>query len=118
MKKRRLWSVLLYIMGLLAMIIGAFDPLEGAFIILPGSGLVALGAFLGKSHYRRFIFLAFGLTVLGVSVVIMWSLFGGVGGDTGISTWWLLTALPYPAGWIMSLLGAVRLLNESFRKPS
>jgi len=48
----------------------------------------------------------------------VWSLFGGVGGDTGRSTWWLLTALPYPVGWVMSLLGAVRLLIESFRKPS
>ncbi|MDH4219247.1 MAG: hypothetical protein OEW23_10785 [Candidatus Aminicenantes bacterium] len=118
MNKRRLWSRILYIIGLLAMIIGALDPLEGAFIIMPGSGLVALGAFLGKSHHRRFIYLAFGLTVFGVAVVIVWSLFGGVGGDTGRSTWWLLTALPYPVGWVMSLLGAVRLLIESFRKPS
>ncbi len=118
MNNRRLWSVLLCIIGLLAMIIGAFDPLEGAFIILPGSGLVALSAFLGKSHHFRFIYRAFGLTVFGVAVVIVWSLFGGVGGDTGRSTWWLLTALPYPVGWIMSLLGAVRLLTEFFRKPS
>ncbi len=116
MNKPRLWVVLLSIIGLLAMVIGALDPLEGAFVILPGSGLIALGAYLGKSHHRRFIYWAFGLTAFGVAVIIVWSLFGGVGGDTGRSTWWLLTALPYPVGWIMSLLGAVHLLINSFRK--
>lgn len=116
MKKQRLWSVVLCILGLLMIIIGTLDPMEGAFIILPGSGLIALGAFIGKSHHRKFVYWAFGLTAFGVAVVIVWSLFGGVGGDTGRSTWWLLTALPYPVGWIMSILGAVRLLTHSFSK--
>ncbi|NIM59848.1 MAG: hypothetical protein GTO16_13050 [Candidatus Aminicenantes bacterium] len=118
MNKRKFWLVLLCIIGFLAIIVGALDPLEGAFIILPGSGLVALGAFLGKSHHRRFIYWAFMMIVFGVAVVVVLSLFGGVGGDTGRSMWWLLTALPYPVGWIMSIIGAVRLLIESFRKPS
>jgi hypothetical protein len=118
MNKRRLWVVLLSIIGLLAMMIGALDPLEGAFVILPGSGLIALAAFLGQSRHRRFVYWAFGLTALGVAVIVVWSLFGGVGGDTGRSTWWLLTALPYPVGWFMSLLGAVHLLVSSFRKHS
>lgn len=118
MNKRRLWVALLSIIGLLAMVIGALDPLEGAFVILPGSGLIALGAFLGKSRHRRFIYWAFGLTAFGVAALIVLSLFGGVGGNTGRSTWWLLTALPYPVGWIMSLLGAVHLLIKSFRKHS
>ncbi|MDH5466295.1 MAG: hypothetical protein OEY25_02640 [Candidatus Aminicenantes bacterium] len=118
MNKRRFWIILLSIIGLLALIAGAVDPLEGGFIILPGSGLIAFSAFLGKSRHRRFIYWAFGLTGFGVAVMIVWSLFGGVGGDTGPSSWWLLTALPYPAGWIMSLLGAVRMLIESFRKHS
>ncbi|MDH4273041.1 MAG: hypothetical protein OEW18_13800 [Candidatus Aminicenantes bacterium] len=117
MNKRRLWPVLLGMTGLLAILIGALDPLEGALIIVPGSGLIALGAFLAKSLRRRFIYWAFGLTALGVAVIVVWSLFGGVGGDTGRSAWWLLTALPYPAGWIMSLLGAIHLLVTSFRKP-
>ncbi|UCC40745.1 MAG: hypothetical protein JSV96_04685 [Candidatus Aminicenantes bacterium] len=118
MNTRKLWPVLLCIIGFLAIIIGALDPLEGGFIIMPGSGLIALSAFMGKSHHRRFIYWAFMMTVFGVAVVIVWSLFGGVGGDTGRSMWWLLTALPYPVGWIMSIIGAVRLLIEFFRKPS
>ena len=118
MDKHRLWLILLVGAGLLAMIIGALDPLEGGFIILFGSGLTALGAFLSKSPYRKFVYWAFGLTALGMAVVMIWSCFGGVGGNTGRSAWWLLTALPYPVGWVMSLVGAVRLLIRSLRKPS
>jgi hypothetical protein len=39
----------------------------------------------------------------------MWvlSAFGGLGGATGRSPWWGLTILPYPAGWIMGIIGLV-----------
>lgn len=116
MNKRKLWSRILYIIGLIAMIIGAVDPLEGSLIILPGSGLVALGAALFKSRHRTFVYCAFGLTAIGVAALFVISSFGGVGGETGRSNWWLLTCLPYPVGWIMSLVGAVRMLIESSRK--
>ena len=35
------WSRILVVVGLVAMVIGALDPLEGALVILPGTGLVA-----------------------------------------------------------------------------
>lgn len=116
MNKRKLWSRILAIIGVVAMIIGVVDPLEGSVIILAGSGLVAISAFLGKSRHRTFVYWAFGLTVIGVAGLLVVSMFGGVGGNTGRSYWWLLTALPYPVGWIMSLVGVVRVLTESFRK--
>jgi uncharacterized membrane protein YhdT len=116
MNKHKLWSRILCIIGLIAMIIGAVDPLEGSLIILAGNGLVALSAFLSKSRHRTFVYWAFGLTVIGVAGVFVVSMFGGAGGNTGRSYWWLLTALPYPVGWIMSLVGVVRVLIESFRK--
>ncbi len=118
MNKRKLWSRILSIIGLIAMIIGVVDPLEGSLIILPGSGLVALGAFLGKSRHRIFVYWAFGLTLIGVAGLFVVSMFGGVGGNTGRSNWWLLTSLPYPIGWIMSLIGVRRVLIESFHKTS
>jgi hypothetical protein len=37
------WPRALLIVGLTGMLLGAIDPLEGSLIILPGSGLVALG---------------------------------------------------------------------------
>ena len=39
------WSRILIPVGGLAMLVGAIDPMEGSLLILPGSGLVALGTF-------------------------------------------------------------------------
>jgi len=50
MNARMLWSRILVTVGCVAMLLGAIDPLEGSLLILPGSGLVALGVFLGKGQ--------------------------------------------------------------------
>ncbi len=106
------WSRVLMIAGLVAMLIGAIDPLEGSLIILPGSGLVALGALLGKSRHRRLLCWSFGLIAVGVGAMFVLSGFGGTGGSSGHSNWWLLVVLPYPAGWIMSLVGVILNLRK------
>jgi hypothetical protein len=49
MNAPRLWSNILVIVGFIAMLIGAIDPLEGSLVILPAIAIVALGGFLGKS---------------------------------------------------------------------
>jgi hypothetical protein len=100
------------------MLIGAIDPLEGSLIILPGTGIVALGAFLGKSRHRTLIYRAFILVAVGVGAMVVISMFGGLGGKTGHSMWWGLFILPYPAGWIMGLAGAILRLIESFKRPT
>ena len=115
MDARTRWSRILCIVGLVAMVIGFIDPLEGSFIILPGSGLVALAAFLGRSRFCTLACWAFGLTVVGVGILVVLSMYGGVGGETGRSWWWLLTVLPYPVGAIMALVSGVRMSIESFR---
>jgi hypothetical protein len=46
-------------------------------------------------------------------VVLSW--FGGVGGDTGRSMWWLVVVIPYPVGWVIGLVGAVLTLVEYFK---
>ena len=53
MNARMLWSRILQLVGGIAMLLGTLDPLEGSLLILPGSGLVALGMFLGKEERRR-----------------------------------------------------------------
>ena len=40
---------------------------------------------------------------------------GGIGGKSGHSIWWGLLLLPYPAGWLMALVGAVVGLVRMFR---
>jgi hypothetical protein len=50
--------------------------------------------------------------------MIVLSLFGGIGGNTGRSMWWGLVILPYPVGWIIGVAGAALALVESFRRPA
>jgi hypothetical protein len=94
------------------MVIGVLDPLEGSLVILPGTGLVALGALLGKSRHRIFLYWSFALVAVGVGAMWRLSALGGFGGNTGRSNWWGLVLLPYPVGWIMGLVGAIRRLRE------
>jgi hypothetical protein len=104
MKKHLLGADILIFAGLIAMLVGAIDPLHGFIIILPGSGLVALGAFVGKSQHRKLLYLAFAFALLGVGTM------AGVGtlvDSHGRSEWWTLSYLPYPAGWVMSLVGTI-----------
>jgi len=106
------WSRILVIMGLIAMVIGAIDPLEGSLVILPGTGLVALGALLGSSRHRILLYWSFFLVAVGVGALWGLSALGGFGGNSGRSNWWGLVLLPYPVGWIMGLVGSIRRLRE------
>jgi hypothetical protein len=115
MKARILWSNILIHVGLLAMLIGAIDPLEGSFIILPGSGMVALGVLVARSRYRLLLCWAFGLIAFGVGAMVVLSMWGGIGGRSGHSMWWGLFILPYPVGWILSIAGVILRLIESFK---
>ncbi len=107
MNARSLWSRILIIVGSIAMLVGALDPMEGSLIILPGSGLVALGTFLGQSE-RRWIAYRVGVFLLiAIGVGAMWGLsrVGGFGGNSGRSNWWGLLMLPYLIGWSMGIWG-------------
>jgi hypothetical protein len=101
--------------GICAMLVGAIDPLEGWVIVLPGVGAVALGELVGKSRHTALLGWALGLAAFGVVAMIALSLWGGIGGKSGHSLWWGIFILPYPAGWILALVGAVRSLVESRR---
>ena len=98
--------------GGIAMLVGSVDPLEGSLLILPGSGMVALGTFLGQAGRGlvRYWTWVFGLIAVGVGAMFVVSAFGGIGGRSGRSMWWGLLILPYPAGWLMALAGAVAAL--------
>lgn len=104
---------ILIIVGLVTMVIGLIDPLEGSLVILPGTALAALGAGLGRASHRTLLY--WGFTLVAVGVAAMWgmSAVGGIGGATSRSMWWALTLLPYPVGWVLSLVGAVRSLRTT-----
>jgi hypothetical protein len=109
MNSRILWSRILKLVGGLAMLLGILDPLEGSLLILPGSGLVALGVYLSGKDRRTVLYWAsvFILIAVGVGAMFGLSAVGGIGGQTGRSMWWGILILPYPVGWLMALAGGV-----------
>ena len=110
-----IWSRVLIAVGLAGMLLGAVDPLEGSFVILPSFGVVALGTLIGKSRQRVLLGWSFVLVTLGVAAMVVLSWLGGIGGNSGNSIWWGIFILPYPMGWIMGLVGAVLALIESWK---
>ncbi|TWU28381.1 hypothetical protein [Bythopirellula polymerisocia] len=107
MNARRLWSRILVVVGGIAMLVGAIDPMEGSLLILPGSGLFAIGTFLGQNErwliaYRVWVFV---LIAIGVGALWGLSMVGGIGGSSGVSPWWAVLMMPYPIGWLMGIWG-------------
>lgn len=89
------------------MLVGALDLMEGSIVILPGSGLVALGTFLGHRErrwiiYRTWVFI---LIAIGVGAIWGFTMIGGIGGNSGHSMWWELLVVPYLIGWTMGIWG-------------
>ncbi|MHB8106191.1 MAG: hypothetical protein ACYDH4_01985 [Candidatus Cryosericum sp.] len=102
-------SLTLRVSGWFALALGlAFDILPGL-----GSGLVALGAFLSKSRYRRFMYGASALTLCGMIALFLVA----VNVEAPAAASWGFAMYAYPIGAIMSLVGAGLVLVESFRKP-
>ncbi len=109
MNSRMLGSQILKTVGCIAMVFRTLDPLEGSLLILPGSGLVALGMHLGGKEHRTVLYWTsvFILIAVGVAAMFALSAGGGIGGKTGHSMWWGLLMLPYPVGWLLAVVGGI-----------
>lgn len=119
-KLRHVLTRMLFPIGVVAMVVGALDPLEGSIIILLGSGLVAVATWLrnqdrSQAIYRTWLF---GLIALGILAMFVLSHLGGVGGPSGRSMWWLLLLLPYPIGWLLEMGNLIASgINRLRRRP-
>ena len=107
MNARMVSSRILLVVGGLAMLVGAVDPMEGSLLILPGSGFVALGTYLGHAErwliaFRVWVFI---LIAIGVGAMIGLTAVGGIGGHSGHSMWWGVLILPYLIGWSLGIWG-------------
>ncbi|GEO94282.1 hypothetical protein [Kocuria turfanensis] len=113
MSARIRWSRWLVAAGLLGLLVGALDPLEGSLVILAGAALAALGAHLGRSRRRQYASWSLVLVTTGVAAMWIASAAGGFGPGTGRSPGWgALVLLPYAAGWLLGLAVAVVTLIE------
>ena len=101
--KNKIYKII-YIIGVIALVIGTIDPLEGSVIIAGGSIFISIASYLLKDSYRK-LFLIFSiLIVIGVAVLFYISYLGGVGGNSSLSPYWTICILPYPAGWLASII--------------
>lgn len=117
MKKIK-WTRVIYITGVVALIIGLIDPLEGSIVIAAGSVLIALATWLAHDRHRKLFLLSTILIAIGVAFMFYLSSLGGFGGSSKLSWWWGLLVLPYPIGWIMAIvLLIVRLTTGQKLKP-
>jgi len=113
----RRWAPALLVLGLVAMLIGAIDALEGSLVILAGSAMVMLSALLGRNRRLKLLAWSFVLVAVGCGALWGFSALGGFGGNTGRSNWWGFVLLPYPVGWLLGLIGGIQLFREICRRP-
>ncbi|RIE05734.1 hypothetical protein [Candidatus Cryosericum terrychapinii] len=101
---------------------GVFDPRSPRWLLLtgltlPGSALVALGAFLGNSRYRKLLYAALVLTACGLIVGFFVYLGLLTESINGPNPRWAFVTYAYPIGGIMSLVGALVVIVEPCRRP-
>ena len=104
MKEERKWKRIIYVIGIIALIIGVLDPLEGSVIILVGSSLIALSSYLTKDRHWKIFLVSLIMIIMGVFFLFYFSSLGGFGGTSSLSWWWGTLILPYPLGWLMSII--------------
>lgn len=113
MKEKKKWMRIIHILGVILLIAGAVDPLEGSIVIATGILLITLSAFKTRDRHRK-LFLGSGIMIAaGVFFMFYFSSLGGFGSETGLSWWWSLFILPYPAGWLISVSALIfRLIQK------
>ena len=108
MVEKAKWTRVIYIVGVVALIIGAIDPLEGSLLIMVGSALLALSAYVNNDRHSKIFTIALIMIVIGVFFMFYFSSIGGFGGTSTLSWWWGLLILPFPIGWITIIVVLIR----------
>jgi hypothetical protein len=104
MEKKTKWTRIIYILGVIALIIGALDPLEGSVVIAAGSALLVLSTYLTHDRHRVLFLVSCIMIVLGVFFLFYLSSLGGFGGNSSLSWWWGVLVLPYPIAWLFLIV--------------
>ena len=113
MNDKRKWIRIIYILGIISLIAGALDPLEGSVNIAVGSALIALSTRLAHDRNRRIFLTTSIMIITGVCFMFYFSSLGGFGGTSTLSWWWATLIIPYPIGWLINIiLLIVRAVNR------
>jgi hypothetical protein len=94
---------ILYIIGIVALVAGILDPMEGSVVILAGSFLIMLSTLLMRAPGWKLFLFCFGMIAAGVFFLFFLSSLGGFGGKSTLSWWWGTLILPYPIGWLTEI---------------
>ena len=116
MNTRMRVAKVLVVIGPIAMVIGAIDPLEGAFIAVPGSATVALGAYFAQSPKCKLVYSGFIVLAIYLATIMIATALGGWGANARVlrSDWYGLCLLLFPVGWLMCAAGNMFALTELF----
>lgn len=112
-KEKINWKKVAFITGVVLLVAGALDPLEGSVVILIGSALIAFSTWHTKDRHYKLFLTGFIMIVTGVCFLFYLSSLGGFGGSSSLSWWWGLLIVPYPAGWLLSI---ILLIIRAFKK--
>lgn len=104
MKEKIKWTRIIYIIGVCALIIGSLDPVEGSIVIAIGSALLTLSTYKTHDNHWKIFLLSFISIVFGLIFLFYFSSLGGFGGNSPLSWWWGTLILPYPVGWLISII--------------
>ena len=90
--------------GVILFFFGTLDSMEGSILILIGSLIISAVCFVEKIKYWK-LFLSSSISIA-IGVFFLWFLssLGGFGGTSSLSRWWGLTLLPYPLGWLSTVI--------------
>lgn len=114
MKEKIKWMRIIYSIGVVALLIGALDPLEGSVVLAVGCALIALSTYLTHDRHWKLFLASMIMIVIGVFFLFYFSSLGGFGGTSTLSWWWGLLILPYPIGWLMAIITLIiRAANKS-----
>jgi hypothetical protein len=115
MKSKIDWIKIANYFGVIALIIGVIDPLEGSVLISVGSILLTFSKYFKNDPRWKVYFFASVMIVTGVSFLFYLSSLGGFGGNSSLSWWWGMLILPYPLGWLLSI---ITLIISIVRRPT
>lgn len=104
MKEKTKLTRTLYTVGVVAMIVGAIDPLEGSALILAGNLLLVISLFMTADRHKMHFLISLIMIAIGVFFLFYLSSLGGFGGTSELSWWWGTLILPYPVAWIFAMV--------------